>query len=311
MELDKKPGRIYRLVVDLRNRQVVFAARPFGRYKDAVSSVATAIRRHAPDGEAQEVLLQAGAPLENTSSLSQRDAPGTQVASCVARWTTLERWGRDVIERILAQNGNGHGRGGGLRPSTSKRAVSRTPARTHPPSNGDTQVGTPLRAACRRAARAREVSQAVRSNVVRLVDEHVTSGNGVSHKVAELPKPPARQEAPPPAIAQPDQAAKPEKAPPESHPRTANHKTPRYRGHLWHLGLSAIVIAGAWLGLMYLVNGGHVPRLFQATAAPRTNVAVELPFDAPEPAAEDPADEMRDATSQTDAESDRIPPRAR
>lgn len=83
---------MYRLVVQRRGRDGHHDALVFDDYKRAVSQVATAVRRHGEPDTPDTVSLQRGTPTaEHAGSES-------------LRWTEVERWGPDVVNRILEQD---------------------------------------------------------------------------------------------------------------------------------------------------------------------------------------------------------------
>lgn len=92
--------RVYRLLVEIDDRQIVFDAPPFRTFKQARAQIAGAVRRHAQDGAIHGVILQAGQPVGTAQVFPPR---ARSVRECALRWSTLDRWGTAVITRILAQ----------------------------------------------------------------------------------------------------------------------------------------------------------------------------------------------------------------
>jgi hypothetical protein len=99
---DRADAPVYRLLVRVGRRDVVFDAPPFSRYKQAMSQVATAVRRHAHRGRVQAVVLQRG-ELRNGQdhSAAGRHPPADRTAE--RHWTDVMSWDGAVVARILRQ----------------------------------------------------------------------------------------------------------------------------------------------------------------------------------------------------------------
>lgn len=104
MESGRSSGCVYRLVVEMPGRAVVYDAAPFRSRKRAVAHVAAAVRRCALQGDVATVTLEQ-AELRHRSR-----SPGASPGNGNGHWTTLERWDGVVVRRILDQSATATGR---------------------------------------------------------------------------------------------------------------------------------------------------------------------------------------------------------
>ncbi len=91
------PNRTFRLVVQLDDCEIVRDSLRFTQYKQALSHVATAIRDHGHEGALNEVILQKAGPATCADLTTLTNQPATE------SWVDVERWGPDVVRRVLAQ----------------------------------------------------------------------------------------------------------------------------------------------------------------------------------------------------------------
>lgn len=100
---------LYRLVVSLSSGDVVFEKQTFPDYKQAVGHVATAVQRHAAEGDVLRVALE-----------RRRGAPHL-TDSLDTKWQAIEIWETVVVQRILSQG----------RPREGQARRSARPLRPH------------------------------------------------------------------------------------------------------------------------------------------------------------------------------------
>lgn len=108
----------FRLTLTIEDREVVFDAPLFSNFRHAQSSVARAVRHHAGRGRITRVTLQ------RTRRQSTRRR--TTAAPPTDTWSTECHWGRDVIDRILAQTGHTHPPDNESRTATPDAPLSRS-----------------------------------------------------------------------------------------------------------------------------------------------------------------------------------------
>lgn len=87
MRLRAEEGSVYRLVVSLDERDMVYGPRCFDGFSEAQSHVADAVRAAARVGDVRYVRL------EKTEQIAAKDAD----------WRETKRWNGPVIARVLAQ----------------------------------------------------------------------------------------------------------------------------------------------------------------------------------------------------------------
>lgn len=127
MESGRSSGCVYRLVVEMPGRAVVYDAAPFRSRKRAVAHVAAAVRRYAPQGDVATVTLEQ-AELRHRSR-----SPGASPGNGNGHWTTLERWDGVVVRRILDQSAAATGRDlNGTRVATLRTPLNETAHRPGP-----------------------------------------------------------------------------------------------------------------------------------------------------------------------------------
>ncbi len=102
LSVDHDATPAYRLLVRVGRRDVILNAPPFAHYKQAMSQVATAVRRHAGRGRVQAVVLQRGEP-RNGHDHSAAGGHASADRTAERHWTDVMSWGSDVVARILRQ----------------------------------------------------------------------------------------------------------------------------------------------------------------------------------------------------------------
>lgn len=127
MGIETQPGDVYRLIVALEERVVEGADRRYRCFEQAQARVAEAVCRHARTERVRAVAVQRGRPTPPTD----RDGNGSPARGRLDdgdySWTIEKRWGAEVIQRIMLQNGV-------------------APAVAADPSPADENVGLPLAA---------------------------------------------------------------------------------------------------------------------------------------------------------------------
>lgn len=254
MESERGTRTVYRLLVRLPAHEVVYAARLFRQSEQAIAEVAAAVRHHARDSEVVGIILQRGAAAENAAEHAATRAANRH---SVQRWTPVERWGTDVVRRILAQSGD----------DVAPRTVPTPPPVASPdlPRPGPGPTAAPLLPVLTTAAAPLPVAAPVTADaaaplqsdlpvVITPAPPHVAPGNGVSAPLAASPA----------ALSHHHAAARMWLA-----------------GHRWHIGLALAIMVLAWLLFIVLLSGSRLLDLLGVVGRPRAQVATELPFDPP------------------------------
>ncbi len=143
MESGRSSGCVYRLVVEMPGRAVVYDAAPFPSRKRAIAHVAAAVRRYAPQGDVATVTLEQ-AELRHRSR-----SPGASPGNGNGHWTTLERWDGVVVQRILEQSAAAIGRDPhGTSAATLSVPLKETVHRPGPPADAVHPAATASAVAC-------------------------------------------------------------------------------------------------------------------------------------------------------------------
>ena len=291
---------VYRLVVRLDGRHVVYDAPLFRHFKEARTHVAIAICRHACDGPVQHVLLQSTTPPSHDApTIAHGDSPDV-LTPHTNGWKTVTYWDSDVVQRILAQNGLAAPPVAPPVPTPKPQLASAAPpAPQQPkPKPRPQAVAAPAppqpKPNPRPPAAAPPAPRPVARPPVELAQKpkptrpaaaparppaqpagrptHARGRNGTTVKRALPPRP-----APAPAAPQVQPTSRPRPTP--SKLQTLPKGRPRSYG--WQLVTTVFIMLVAWIGLTLLLTGGDPGQVLTHPVAPAKSVATKLPFRAP------------------------------
>ena len=98
-------GETYRLIVAIDRRLLLADERRYSRFEDAQAEVAGTVRRYHSLGKISAVALQRGRPSLVPRCNGNGGIHSTEDKCEDMLWTIEKRWGHDVVDRILSQNG--------------------------------------------------------------------------------------------------------------------------------------------------------------------------------------------------------------
>ena len=234
------PNKTFRLVVQLDDCEIVRDSLRFSQYKRALSHVATAIRDHAYDGALNEVILQQAKPADRPAMTAPAD-PAVDES-----WEDVERWGPDVVRRILAQDLLQRGKRlpplGRTTPTHTPRPLKPAARRARtivPPTPAPPIVAPPVNAPPIDAPPA-VVPEPVRPSIP---------------EPAPSPTPtPAPVVAPAPVVTPP--------AKPQTAARPAERKI--HRSRAWYIVVGLAIVAGTWVSVLACMCGGQPSNVLRA-----------------------------------------------
>ena len=257
MESDRSTGSMYRLVVNLPGRDVVYDAPPFRTRKRAVARVAAAVRGHAGEGTITAVTLEGAVREATVADRSPSPTNGD------GHWRTLERWEGVVIRRILEQR-----RGPGPSPSVPGGPCAR-----------------PLEPSSVCCAAAPETVHPLPGGPAMAQHAMVTVAEPTGAAPVGWTQASAADADPAPASAVGDGRGT-GLQPSTSRGRRVPDAT--RKGHRWHTAAMLVLAGLVWVALAVLLAGGHLSSLFTDAGLPRSQMVSDLPFEAP--AATEPHD---------------------
>ncbi len=235
MHLCRRNGKRYRLVVTVGQRGAVWDTTTFHAYEHAQSQVAAVVSRYAPLGVIETVSLQHS----NSNGAGMSASPVVGQPCDTPVWTTEREWGRDVVERILAQAAL-------RRPAIGNDDVPVQPASHDAPDHPHSLL-PPTRAGLLVPAEPDVPLANLFPDDWPTAECHNGRANRTAAAVARADTGPS--------LWRPDQ----------------------HKSHGWHYAATAAFIAIAWIGLLALQTGGQLRALLESAPVVR-RAPLDIPF---------------------------------